>query len=179
MIDPAIGTLLAAAFALLFGSAALHKLLGPGRFAEVLRAYRVVPPALTRLAPLVPLLELRGGPGLLAGAARSVAAAAGAALLVTYAAALGVNLARGRRDLTCGCGGPNDRRPIAAWMVWRNLFLAALLAAVCLPWSARPLDASDAITIGAGTAAAALLYMSFDTLLGRQAARTALIDEGQ
>ena len=30
MIDPAIGTLLAAAFALLFGSAALHKLLDPG-----------------------------------------------------------------------------------------------------------------------------------------------------
>jgi hypothetical protein len=179
MIDPAIGALLAGAFALLFGSAALHKLLGPGTFAEVLRAYRVMPPALTRLALLIPLLELAVAAGLLAGTARSAAAAAGAALLVTYAAALGINLARGRRDLTCGCGGPNDRRPIAAWMVWRSLILAALLAAVCLPWSARPLDASDAITIGAGTAAAAFLYMSFDTLLGRQAARTALIDEGQ
>jgi hypothetical protein len=179
MIDPAIGTLLAAAFALLFGSAALHKLLGPGRFAEVLRAYRVVPPALTRLALLIPLLELAVAAGLLAGAARSAAAAAGAALLVTYAAALGVNLARGRRDHTCGCGGPNDRRPIAPWMVWRNLILAALLAPVGLRWGARPLDAADAITIGAGTAAAAFLYMSFDTLLGRNAARTALMNEGR
>jgi hypothetical protein len=64
-------------------------------------------------------------------------------------------------------------------MVWRNLILAALLAPVGLPWGARPLDAADAITIGAGTAAAAFLYMSFDTLLGRHAARTALMNEGR
>jgi hypothetical protein len=174
MIDPAIGALLAGAFALLFGSAALHKLLDPAAFAAVLRAYRVVPPLLTRLAVLVPLLELAVAVGLLAGAGRAAASAAGAALLISYAAALAVNLARGRRDLSCGCGGPNDRRPIAAWMVWRNLALAALVGLTELPWSVRPMHSADALTIGAGTAVAALLYMSFDTLLGRLDARTAL-----
>jgi uncharacterized membrane protein YphA (DoxX/SURF4 family) len=167
MIDPAIGALLAGAFALLFVSAALHKLLDLARFAEVFRAYAVVPAPLARLAPLVPLLELTVGAALLAGGSRPGAAAAGAALLVVYASAIGINLGRGRRDLTCGCGGPNDRRPIAAWMVWRNLLLAGLLSLAHLPWAQRPMGAADALTIGAGTAVAALLYMSLDGLLGR------------
>jgi Methylamine utilisation protein MauE len=172
MIDPAVGALLAGAFALLFASAALHKLLAPAHFSEVFRAYAVMPPAWAAFALLVPLLELTIAVALLVGRSRSGAAAAGTALLLTYAAAIGVNLARGRHDLDCGCGGPNDRQPIAAWMVWRNLVLACLLGATLLPWTRRPLAATDALTIGAGTAVAALLYISVDSLLGRVMART-------
>ncbi len=169
MIDPAVGALLAGAFALLFASAALHKLLDPGRFAAAFRAYEAVPPALAPLSWLLPLLELAIAVALLAAGSRNGAAAAGAALLLAYAAAIAVNLGRGRRDLDCGCGGPRERRPIGAWMVWRNLALAAMLAALLLPWSPRALAAADALTIGAGTAVAALLYMSLDALLGRAA----------
>ncbi|HEY4749793.1 MAG TPA: MauE/DoxX family redox-associated membrane protein [Steroidobacteraceae bacterium] len=175
MIDPAVGALLAGAFALLFASASLHKLLDLKGFSQVFAAYRLVPRALARAAFLVPLLELLIGLGLLAGAARAGAAAAGAVLLTGYGGAVAINLARGRRELTCGCGGPNDKRPIAAWMVWRNLALALTLLIVGLPWALRPLTASDALTIGAGTAVAALLYMSLDTLLGRVAPRAALM----
>jgi Methylamine utilisation protein MauE len=173
MIDPAVGALLAGAFALLFASAALHKFADLGRFAEVFRAYAVVPAALARFAALVPLLELTVAVALLAGSSRAGAAAAGAALLLVYASAIAINLGRGRRDLSCGCGGPNDRRPIAAWMVWRNLILAAALAVTLLPWTQRAMGAADALTIGAGTAVAALLYMSLDTLLGRVTPRAA------
>jgi len=175
MIDPAIGALLAGAFALLFASAALHKLLHLAAFSEAFRAYAVVPPGLARLSGLVPLLELTVGAALLASGSRVGGAAAGAALLVVYASAIAINLARGRRDLNCGCGGPNDQRPIAAWMVWRNLLLAGLLGVTLLPWVPRPLDASDALTIGAGTAVTALLYMSLDGLLGRVAPRSATL----
>jgi hypothetical protein len=94
-------------------------------------------------------------------------------LLLVYASAIAINLGRGRRDLTCGCGGPNDKRPIAAWMVWRNVLLAGLLAVTLLPRGARAMSAADALTIGGGTAAAALLYMSLDSLLGRVAPRSA------
>jgi Methylamine utilisation protein MauE len=174
MIDPAIGALLAGALALLFVSAALHKLRSLAQFAAALRAYRVLPQALAGFAWLVPLLELTIGAGLLARSSRPGACVAGAALLVVYAAAIAVNLQRGRRDLACGCGGPNERRPIAPWMVWRNLLLAALLGALLLPWSARPLDAADGLTIGAGTAVAALLYMSLERLLAG-ALRAALL----
>ena len=167
MIDPVIGALLAGSFALLFAGAALHKLLDPARFGEVFSAYAVVPRALAWLAPAVPLLELTVAAALLVRGSRAGAAAAGAALLMTYAAAIAINLARGRHDLTCGCGGPNDRRPIAAWMVWRNLGLALLLGVSVLPWSSRPLEGADALTIGMGTAVIGLLYMSFELLLGR------------
>lgn len=175
MIDPAVGTLLAGAFALLFASAALHKLRSPRRFAEVFRSYEVLPPAAAPLAWLVPVLELTVGAGMLAAPWRTGASAAGAALLVCYACVIGVNLRRGRRDLACGCGGPDERRPIAAWMVWRNLTLAALLGVLLLPWSARSMQAADALTVGAGTAVTALLYMSLDRLLGRVAPRAAAL----
>lgn len=166
MIDPAVGALLAGAFALLFASAAFHKLLDLGRFAAAFRAYEVMPPALGAVAPLVPLLELALAGALLIARSRSGAAAVGAALLLAYAAAIAINLGRGR-DLDCGCGGARERRPIRAWMVWRNVVLAALLAALLLPWTQRPLGVADALTIGAGTAVAALLYMCVEVLFGR------------
>jgi hypothetical protein len=175
MIDPAIGALLAGAFALLFAGAALHKLRSPQRFAELFRAYRLLPEALAGLWWAVPLLELTTAAGLLAGASRAGACATGAALLLGYAAAMAVNLRRGRRDLSCGCGAPGERRPIAEWMVWRNVILAALLGALRLPWSMRTMTAADALTIGAGTAVASLLYISVDQLLGRLAPAAALL----
>jgi len=173
MIDPAIGALLAGAFGLLFLSAALQKLRRLGEFTEILRAYQVLPDSAARLSWAVPALELTIAAGLLAGASRPGACLAGAALLVLYGAAIAVNLQRGRYDLSCGCGGVDERRPIAAWMVWRNLLLAALLAALLIPWSSRAMDAADALTIGAGTVITALLYMSVDWLLGRVAPRAA------
>jgi Methylamine utilisation protein MauE len=166
MIDPAVGALLAGAFALLFASAAFHKLLDLGRFAAAFRAYEVVPAPLAGASPLIPLLELAIAAALLAAGSRPGAAAAGAALLLLYAVAIAINLARGRHDLDCGCGGPRERRPIGAWMVWRNVALAALLGVLLLPWAQRPLGAADALTIGAGTAVAALLYMCVDVLSG-------------
>ena len=167
MIDPAVGALLAGAFALLFASAAFHKVLDLGRFAAAFRAYQLVPPALTVVSLLVPVLELAIAAALLVTRSRSGAAAAGATLLLAYAAAIAVNLGRGRRDLDCGCGGPRERRPIGAWMVWRNVGLAVLLGALLVPRAQRPLGAADALTIGAGTAVAALLYLSVEVLLGR------------
>jgi uncharacterized membrane protein len=175
MLDPAIAYLLATAFALLLTAAALHKLRDLRRFAAAFSAYRILPQAGTPLARLIPVLELSFAAGLLMPRSRAAAATGGALLLCVYAAAIALNLARGRREVSCGCGGPNDRRPIAGWMIARNLLLAAALAALLLPVSPRPLAAADIITVGAGTAVAALLYMSLDQLLGRVAPRVALL----
>src|ERR1700716_183312 len=148
MIDPAIGAMLAGALALLFVSAAFNKLRSLQRFAEVFRAYRLLPEAVARLSWLVPALELTVGVGLLARRSRAGASAAGAALLLAYAAAIAINLQRGRRDVACGRGGRLERRPIAAWMVWRNLLLAGLLAAVLPRWGARAVGGGDGRTHG-------------------------------
>jgi hypothetical protein len=167
-IDPAIAALIVACIALLFAGAAIHKLRDLRRFDEIFTAYGLLPwAARLRLSRAVPLLEVLVAGALLLDVTRIAAACVGIALLLAYAGAITVNLLRGRRELACGCGGPDDRRPIAAWMVWRNILFAAALFPVMLPWSPRPLGPTDLLTIGCGTAACALVYLCLDRLLGR------------
>jgi hypothetical protein len=166
-LDPALGALLAGCFALLFASAALHKVADLPRFRAVLEAYQLFPAPVVRLAWVVPGVELALALGLLGGELRPSAALAGAVLLLAYAVAIGINLRRGRLDLSCGCSAAGERRPIAPWMLWRNLTLAALLCAAALPLEARPLLITDYLTVTAGVAVAALLYASIDRLVGQ------------
>jgi hypothetical protein len=167
MLDPAVGLLLSVTIALLFGSAAVHKLRDLRRFDEIFSAYGMVPAvARLRLSWVVPIVELAVAVGLLAAASRVYAVVAGTVLLLMYAWAIGVNLRRGRRDLACGCGGPDERRPIASWMVWRNVFLALLLGSTLLPWTARSLGFTDAVTLTFGLLTLALIYLCIDQLMG-------------
>jgi hypothetical protein len=167
-IDPAIALLIVACTALLFAVAAIHKLQDPRRFGEIFAAYGLLPLAVGRFASrAVPLLEAAVAGGLLFEGSRRPADFVGIVLLLAYAGAIAVNLRRGRRDLACGCGGPDDRRPIAGWMVWRNISIAVLLAAAMLSWSPRSLVVTDGVTIGFGTATCALVYLCLDRLLGR------------
>jgi hypothetical protein len=167
MLDPAVGLLLVASFALLFGSAALHKLRDWRMFDEIFAAYGVVPAiSRWRLSWLVPALELAVAVGLLADVSRPYAVFEGCVLLLAYAAAIGINLRRGRRDLACGCGGPDERRAIASWMVWRNIVLAAGLASTLVPWTERTLGFTDAVTVMFGLLTLALVYLCIDQLMG-------------
>jgi hypothetical protein len=167
MLDPAVGLLVTATLALLFGSAGFHKLRDLKRFEEIFSAYGVLAVvARLRLSWLVPVLELAVAVGLLFDRTRMTAAASGALLLLVYAAAIGVNLQRGRRDLACGCGGPNDRSPIAPWMVGRNAALALLLLGCAwVPWTSRPLVFTDAVTVVFGLATLALVYLCVDQMM--------------
>ena len=169
-LDPVFGALIAICFALLFASAAVHKWRNLRSFEEAFAAY-----ALLRQLPrlhlvwMVPLAETAVALGLLAGATRAaptraVAAVGGALLLLGYAGAIARNLARGRRDIACGCGGPDQRRPIAGWMAWRNVLLALLLAIGICPWSDRVISWMDGATIAFGVAAATVVYLCFDRL---------------
>jgi hypothetical protein len=166
-IDPAIAALIVACTTLLFAGAAIHKFRDLRRFDEIFAAYGLLPwAARLRLSRAVPLLEALVAVGLLLEVTRTTAACVGIVLLLAYAAAITVNLVRGRRELACGCGGPDDRRPIAPWMVWRNILVAAMLSSVMLPWGPRPLGPTDMVTIGFGAAACALVYLCLDRLLG-------------
>lgn len=167
MLDPAIGGLIVGCFALLLVSAAGHKLRDRPQFAQVFAAYGMAP-VINRwqLSWLVPVVEIAVALGLLLPQSRRPAALAGSTLLVSYAIAIGVNLRAGRDAIACGCGGPDQRRPIAAWMVWRNLLLAMVLGLAMLRWSPRPFEWTDAATVGFGLAAIALLYACAERLLG-------------
>lgn len=175
-LDPGIGGALIGALALLFAQAAWHKWCGLARFGEILAAYRLLPDGLLGvLRVLVPAVEAAIAAALILPAARPWAAAAGALLLAAYAGAMAINLHRGRRDLDCGCAGPAERRPIAAWMVGRNLLLAALLALGGQPWDARQLTATDFVTIAGAVCVLALLYATLERLLGQIMPRTAAL----
>ena len=176
MLDPAFGFLIVAGTSLLFVSAAIQKFRGHARFADIVVAYRVLPPALARpVAWLIPCLESAIAPALLWEPTRNGAVAAAVVLLITYAAGMSINLLRGRRDLDCGCGAARDRRPIAGWMVWRNLFLASALGVSALPWSTRSLGSTDLITLVGGLGVIIALYAAADRLYGDVAPKSLLL----
>src|SRR5260370_1560839 len=106
MIDPAYALLIVSCAMLLFGASAAHKLRSVGEFSQTLARYQLLPAGFIRIAgPALGLMELAICLGLPWPALRAVGAAAGVVLLLIYSAAITINLARGRRDLDCGCGG--------------------------------------------------------------------------
>ena len=174
MLDPAAALIIIFSIALLLASAGWHQLRALADFRATFVAYRLLPVALSaRVAWCVPVSELAIAVLLVMPRSRSAASLAGAGLLLSYAGGIALNLKRGRRDLDCGCSGPLERRPIAAWMVGRTLLLAAALTLAALPWSPRPLVLIDAVTLIGGVSIAALLYLAADRLLGQVMPRAA------
>lgn len=156
-MDPSVDAILRAALALLFAAAVRHKLGDLPALRAAIAGYRLVPRGLEGLASALVIggeasvVLLLATPG-----RRDAGLYAAAALLAGYAAAMGVNLARGRRDLDCGCGGPGQ--PISGWLVGRNLVLAAVALGATSPIAERPLMWIDACTVVGALAALAALW---------------------
>lgn len=179
LIDPVIGMLVMLSGAVLFATAAIHKLLSIARFEAALDAYRVLPRWLVSIAArTLPLLELLCAGGMLVPAARSWAAAVAAGLLLAYCAAIAVNLRRGRRDIDCGCAGFGRTRPIHGWMIGRNSCIAALLLCAVAPASSRSLSWIDAVTVLGGSAVLSLLYVALEELFARGATGSRIPPQG-
>lgn len=169
-LDPVVAALLALGGAVLFGWAAVHKLRSREAFVATLGQYQLLPQSIVGIAALaLAAAELATAAMLLWPASRSIGGALGASLLVIYASAIAINLARGRDDLDCGCG--MQPRVIGGWMVARNLIVAASLALLWLPTSGRAMGPADFATIAAALVIGALLYSSIDLLLGRAVPR--------
>ncbi len=154
-------------------SAARHKLRHPRLFRRALADYRLLPAALVPTAAwALGLGELAAGGALLVPGWRAVGGLAAAGLFALYGGAIAWNLARGRRRIDCGCGGPGTRRELSEGLVLRNaaLVLAALL--VCLPEAPRPWLWLDAVTAVAGAAVLLLLYATLDAVIARAPALT-------
>ncbi len=168
--DPVVAMALRAGAALLFAAAAAHKLRDLPAFRAALAGYRLLPA--TALAPAAWAfvgVELAVAVGCLVPALAPRACVAAAGLLALYALAIAVNLARGRRGIDCGCGGPGGRRPLGIGLVLRNLALAALLLGAALPSGPRPLVWLDAVTATTLLGAIALLYAASDVALANAA----------
>jgi hypothetical protein len=177
MIDPLLGRLVAAGLALLLFSAAWHKLAARAQFAAALRGYRLLPESLVGpAAVLLPLLEVALALAWLAGLSRGIVAASTAGLLLLYAAAVAVNLWRGRVDIDCGCGlggaGRGDGR--LTWgLVARNALLATAATAAALPVAQREAGRFEPLLLVLAILAAVLLYAAASQLLRNGAAMAA------
>ncbi len=158
-LDPAIGWMLALSLSLLFGAAAAHKLRDLGRFRSVLTGYRLLPAGLEAPAAVMVIgAEVLSAVALLVPSWRTLGAGLAIVLLLGYAAALGVNLLRGRVRIDCGCLGLDRSERIGWWMVIRNLFLAAAAAVAAVPPAARGLGALDVVTVTGTVITASLLF---------------------
>jgi hypothetical protein len=157
VIDPAISAMLRAALALLFVAAAVHKLRDLHAFRVALGDYQLVPWALTGLvAPALVTAELATAALLVSPFARPWGFAAAAGLIATYSIAIAVNLARGRRDIDCGCFGPALRIGLGGGLVARNAVLVAAAAVGLAPVAPRALGALDVATV-----TGALAFLAF------------------
>jgi hypothetical protein len=164
--DPIYVIASAVSVAVILASAASHKWRAPGRFIRQLEDYQLLPPALLKpAARALPLAEGALAFALLLPASRALAALAAAALLALYAAAIGINLWRGRRDIDCGCAGPDQAQPLRPLLLLRNTVLVALALLASLHPQARELGVFDAFVSLAASAVALLLYAAADGLL--------------
>ncbi len=163
-MDPAVDIAFRAALGLLLAVAAGHKLRDLPRFRATLAEYRLLPEPLVAIAaPTVVGMELATAMALLDF--RTVGACAAATLLLVYAVAIGVNLARGRRHIDCGCAGPTERRAISGGLVARNAALVAVALLGLTPLGSRPLVWIDAITIPGTTLLLVAVYGAVDGLI--------------
>ncbi|MGI9592495.1 MAG: MauE/DoxX family redox-associated membrane protein [Myxococcota bacterium] len=165
-LDPALGFALRLALAGLWGLAVAHKAADPRAFRRAVADYRLVPAPLTGAAAwTLTVCEVALAATLLVPATSAAAALGSAALLGLYALAMGVNLARGRRDLDCGCSAPGRSRPLGEGLLVRNALLAALSLAAALPLAPRSLGWLDAITVAAGAVTLLLLHAGAEAAL--------------
>jgi hypothetical protein len=164
--DPIFIIASAVAIAVLLASAATHKVRAPARFARQLADYQLLPDSLVRPgARLIPLLELASAFALLVPVSRGWAALSAASLLALYAAAIGINLWRGRRDIDCGCAGPDQAQPLRPVLLLRNSALVVLALLASVAPIARDMTLFDGFVTVAAAAVALLIYAAADGLL--------------
>lgn len=170
LIDPAISTALSLPLAALLAASAAHKAKAPAEFSGVLRNYRIVPDRLApMLAPIVIAVETMLAGGLLAPASRGFAGVGAAILFAVYAAAIAVNLIRGRTGIDCGCGFGRSTGRLSPALLFRNAALIASALVAALPASTRALGVFDFASVVLFTLAAGAFYLAGESLASNAA----------
>lgn len=141
----------------LFGSAALHKWRNVGHYRQLMARYLNGAGVSGVQVRLVAMVELTCVLLLLVPVTRQAGLLVAAVLLLSYAALMGLQLARGRADMKCGCAGPASDVTISPALVARNSITAVLAAGAMLP--------SASIEAGVAGIGLALFVAVFTTLL--------------
>ncbi len=125
-IFPAVLAALRLAMGVIFLWAGLAKIPEPGFFAQTLRAYEILPLAwIHPYAIVMPWIEVVAGLLLVLGLWTCSSALVGLLLLLSFGAAIGVNLYRGA-DFACGCFGLDGREGSLTEALVQDGFLMAV-----------------------------------------------------
>jgi hypothetical protein len=154
---------------LVFLAAAIAKLRHRDLLPGVIANYRLLPAALVAPAALLlPPVELVVAIGLLA-CNRPLAVVAAVVLLLVFAAAMAINIRRGRRHIDCGCGHAGLRQQLGWPMVGRNLVMAAVLGLrLAAPGEPTPLEFALAAVAGGIFYLLTLMFNALKALPGGQ-----------
>jgi uncharacterized membrane protein YphA (DoxX/SURF4 family) len=108
----------------IFLASAISKLTARRRFIQVVLAYEVLPDRLAHLfAFLTPWVEGTVGLMLALGLITKVVAVLSGLLLISFTVAIGINLARGRTDLECGCFGTRHHPILIQLFILHTCFI--------------------------------------------------------
>lgn len=169
MVDPVISLAAGLVLAFVLATAAWHKLRDRPHFTATLAAYGLLPAVLVPpLAALLPVLELIIAVALPFPAWRSGAGAGAALLLGVYTLAIGINLARGRRTIDCGCGDPAQRQPLDGWLLVRNGALVVMALACAAPVLPRATGWMDWLVALFAALTVGLIYGACNQLLANR-----------
>ena len=167
-MDPVITAIIIICMSLLFAVAAMHKIRSPLAFKTAMQEYHLLPsPFLVPASILVMISETLAAALVLIPTTRSVGLAIMAVLLLIYAAGIGINLLRGRRDIDCGCNGPASRQMLSWWLVVRNLLVLGFILMAMKPTSGRKFNWLVGLTVLFGVLVVSGLYLSLNQLLSR------------
>jgi len=168
--DPLLIWIAVACTATLFAHAAVAKFADLPLLEQHLHAYGVPMGALPIASKLLPAVETLAAL-LLLTPWRTAGALLAAALLLTYAAAMGWHRAHGRAP-DCGCGG--EPLPVSWALVVRNLMLAGLALLAGAAMAPRATGLPDFLVVAAALMLGTLLYAALHQLLRHRRAPNAL-----
>jgi len=177
-MDPSILLAVRVLFTLVFGIAVAGKLRHRDEFVGVVANYRLAPEALAPLiAWVIIILELLVAISLATGLAPVAGAALALSLLAAFAVAMAINLARGRREIDCGCFQSALRQRLSVALVVRNAVLIAMLLPLVLSATDEAVQSPSLLQavngVGAGVALF-VLYQIFGQALALRHAAEAL-----
>jgi len=169
MVDAIVVYSLVAGLAVILLLGALDKWRNLAAFEQAVSGYQLLPPALVKpFAMLFVTAESFAALALLLPAWRVFGATLTLAVLLAASGGVAVNLARGLRNVDCGCGGlGHSAQGLSGWLLLRNAFLvlAAVLVWLGVPADARSLMWLDVVTFFGATLALLGLYFTANVLI--------------
>ncbi len=169
-MDTAFTAIASLAIGLLFALSFLHKVRNFQAFTSSVRDYQLLWPRLIQpVAAAIVLAELAVVITLVSPESRAVGGLLAIVLLLLYAGGIGINLARGRTDISCGCSWGRGHQPIRLAQVLRNLVIAGLATIILLPDNGRELLWLDQVSVVLACLVVALIYLTAEELVRHSA----------